>query len=334
MYQSITNLIKNSLCVSEKDNCVCVYDEHNYATYKLVKKAFFRTGHKLKSFKTDYSGIGEPSESLTTLLLDDTHNVFIFILEGNIWHTKARKKAKYELRKRLVSILCSPSQIDCNSGLVETSKLSRLACELYEYLKNTREVNITTSMGTNISAEIGQPFCEDGDYSQPSSGGDYPSGEIGFGPVEGTVNGTIVYDFKMKHIGLFATSFLEMKIRNDRVERVVGQKRELFSRLVADYGDIINYVSEVSIGVNPLKIKVRCKDSIVEEKNLGTVHFGHGGNLSYGNRVGKHLDGVLTKPTIKLDNTILMQEGKLNTSLISEESSSWLKSLNKVLVKI
>ncbi len=56
--------------------------------------------------------------------------------------------------------------------------------------------------------------------------------------------------------------------------------------------------------------------TLAEEKNLGTAHFGSGGNLSYGNREGPHFDAVIEKPTVYFDSKIIIENGRLNDKFI------------------
>jgi leucyl aminopeptidase (aminopeptidase T) len=48
-----------------------------------------------------------------------------------------------------------------------------------------------------------------------------------------------------------------------------------------------------------------------DEKVLGTCHIALGNNLSLGGSVDAplHLDGVLKKPTIRIDGRLIMKDG-------------------------
>jgi leucyl aminopeptidase (aminopeptidase T) len=50
-----------------------------------------------------------------------------------------------------------------------------------------------------------------------------------------------------------------------------------------------------------------------DEKVLGTCHIAFGDNSTFGGKVraGIHVDGILLRPTIKLDGKILMKNGQL-----------------------
>ena len=60
--------------------------------------------------------------------------------------------------------------------------------------------------------------------------------------------------------------------------------------------------------MNKNKMKERI-NSIIEEKNAGTFHVGNGGNQAYGKRSGPHFDGVISKPSIFIDNNLIISDG-------------------------
>ena len=87
-----------------------------------------------------------------------------------------------------------------------------------------------------------------------------------------------------------------------------GDKRKL-QRIFKQLGKSARQVAEFGIGCNH-KAKL---DGILEsEKVLGTVHFALGNNVNFGGRnsVQFHLDGIIKKPTVKVDNRIIIKEGK------------------------
>jgi leucyl aminopeptidase (aminopeptidase T) len=69
-------------------------------------------------------------------------------------------------------------------------------------------------------------------------------------------------------------------------------------------------LAEFGIGTNP---KARLGIVLEGEKVLGTCHIALGDNSTFGGRVraGIHIDGIILKPTVKLDEKILMENGRL-----------------------
>lgn len=312
METEIQNLMENSLGYKRGESINLIYD-NNYQTIGdlIIKYCKERNIPITKIFK-EYS----PSEILPgdikSSFLDDKPEIVILGLSNNIWHTPERKSAKYEKKKRLVNLLHPNSP--CVSYLANIQTMNKIGKQLSKILEESNRIHIFSNNGTEIEAQIGRCFCETGDYREYSSGGDFPSGEVGFGPVEGTINGRIVYDLKVQHVGFVRDYPHIVEVKNDEVTIVRASDR---FRLLMNKDAILRYLSEISIGINPIWAEVQNIDSIVEEKNLGTVHFGQGGNLSYGNRKGQHFDSVIQKPTIYLDNCLIMREGLFNESYIN-----------------
>ncbi|MGV8172181.1 MAG: hypothetical protein ACP5OA_05830 [Candidatus Woesearchaeota archaeon] len=251
------------------------------------------------------------SSSVKNAFLSDSNNVILLASEYNLWHSEYRKDAKYKMNKRLVNLLHPDSP--CPSYLTDISKMSELGKRVKDILEETKEthllVRIITEDGTNLVSTIGKIFCETGEYFRPQSGGDYPAGEVGFGPKEGSVNGILNYNYKIQHLGFIEDSNI-IKVENDKITHL--RTSDDFKKLIAQH-DAFNYISEISIGINSLWSETSNVNSIIEEKNLGTVHLGHGGNFpSYGYRRGPHFDVVLKRPSLYLGTVELINNGVFN----------------------
>lgn len=225
--------------------------------------------------------------------------------------------------KRLASIVCSPTQLERYTFTSGGALIGQASRELADYFKPNALVRVTSPGGCDFTARIGKPFHEHGEYGRAGEGGDFPSGEVGFGPVEMSVSGQIVYDVKVQHLGILESP-LTLSVVDDRVTEVHGQYRQAFVDLVKRRSSILNLISEVSLGLNPFVGVTAEPEFIPEEKTYGTAHCGHGGNASYGNRVGPHIDGVIKSPTVDIDGLTLMKDGRVVDGLLDGELLSWL----------
>lgn len=251
---------------------------------------------------SDYTYESIPNDARRCILSEDNH-VVIFGVKNNLWHTDERKSAKYELGKRMVNFI-HPSSKLTPSFLTPPAALNENGRQLYEKIKRSRNWHVSTPTGTDINGKFAKEdktrFFENGDYSSKKSGGDFPSGEVGFGPEEGSVEGIIVFDYKVQHIG-FCSEPIKIRVEQDRINVISNNNASKTYQKFISKDQILSYISEVSLGINPDWSESPNPLSIVEEKNLGTVHFGHGGNKSYGNRIGPHFDAVIRYPTLELD---------------------------------
>ena len=70
-------------------------------------------------------------------------------------------------------------------------------------------------------------------------------------------------------------------------------------------------MAELGIGTNDQAIVTGM--ILEDEKVMGTAHIALGNNMSMGGtcNVGIHVDGVFFKPTIKVDDRVILNEGNL-----------------------
>jgi leucyl aminopeptidase (aminopeptidase T) len=323
--RAVRNLLAKSLSLGSNDSLAFIHDETYRQLREPIREAAAETGVRALTVEISHDGIQPLSPEVAALLLGSEHDVVLFGLVHNIWHTPERKRAKYDLRKRLASLVCAPDDLGTGASLADIDLLSRVARTIAPFFSGGSFVRVRSVAGTDFTCVIGIPFCEDGRYDQPGTGGDFPAGEVGFGPVLGSVNGKIIYDLKVQHVGILHSP-LACIVSHDRIVEVEGVHQDKFLEICRDRGDVLRYISEVSVGINPDGLLTPAPHFIPEEKNYGTMHCGHGGNASYGSRAGPHLDGVMNKPTIEINGVVLMKDGKLSPNLVDPDLWIWLNS--------
>lgn len=237
----------------------------------------------------------------------------MFLVEDKtVWHTGTRIRGK-GLGKRFSTFLCPLHEMSAAGTHINSTLIRLIGGDLAPMFKRGAEVRITSPSGTNLTAQVGylhdsRPFCETGDYS--AKGGDFPFGECGFAPELGTVSGVLVYDWKVKHFGVVEQP-LTLVVEADRVVSVGGESSERFKQTNL-FDDALWNVAEISMGLNPTAGFSPDPSHIIEEKQLGSVHFGHGSNGSYGMRkVGPHWDGVIRNASLSVDGTTVVEAGRI-----------------------
>jgi leucyl aminopeptidase (aminopeptidase T) len=228
----------------------------------------------------------------------------------SISHTQARKKASRS-GARIASMPGITTDMMSTGGMTaDFNKIARTIKRLSKIVRNKKDVHITTEAGTDITFSIaGRKWITDdnGICHKKGSFTNLPAGEIFIAPKEGTANGTIVIDgaFQDKldtparitvKDGMATEIIRALKVRNMLDE--VGKK----GRNVAEFG----------IGMNP-KSKI-IGNVLEDEKKLGTIHIAFGDNSTYGGVVkcGVHIDGIILKPTVVLDDKkTILDKGEL-----------------------
>ncbi len=249
----LSNLLDKVLAIRPEDTVAVLYDEWGADTAHAINRLLPASQTSLQAVGR-YSAFHLPQES-RRLLVDDVHNVCILCLRENIWHLPERKKAKYELKKRLAWLIAPLRDLRCDCAAHDYSDMRILGRDLFRHFRTGRPFRVTAPGGTCLEARIGQPFLEDGFYDLPGTGGDFPSGEVGFGPQEGSVNGIICYDLKVQHIGCVAAGDIQIRVAEDEIVSVTGHKTRAFEA-VLDAGDRSSrFIGEVSLGLNPLVVE-------------------------------------------------------------------------------
>ncbi len=321
--EGIENLLFGALDLQKSESAVFVHDAAFSSLVEPLANVARRHQVDLSFEAIEHDGIQPLNPAAKEILLGKVHGVILFGLVHNIWHTPERKRAKYDLGKRLASLVCSPADIGGGAARVDLGELMEVARAVSSFLTPGATLRVTTPAGSDFTSTIEKPFCEDGNYRTAGSGGDFPSGESGFGPMLKSVNGVVVYDVKVQHIGVLAEP-LVLRVDGDEIVETTGPNAGGFSQICRDRGNIIKFISEISIGLNPAGALTSSPEFIPEEKMYGTLHCGHGGNASYGSRTGPHLDGVMRDPTVIVDGVLIMEDGKLVPGLLADHSNKWL----------
>ena len=137
-----------------------------------------------------------------------------------------------------------------------------------------------------------------GVYKAPGKCGNLPSGEAYIAPLENGSNGEMTIDGSMVGIGKLDAP-LHMVISGGKLRSVTGEKSENLDVLLKN--ETNGTLCELGIGI-----------ILEDEKVYGTVHIAFGTNTSFGgtNKAECHMDGIILKPTLYLDDVLVMKEGE------------------------
>lgn len=189
------------------------------------------------------------------------------------------------------------------------NEVERLTLEFTELLTNAKEAKIIKdgySLTMNLEGRKGIPST--GIYKNPGEAGNLPSGEAYIAPVEGTSEGEIIIDGSMVGMGILEEP-VYVKVKDGKIIELKGKNTEKVNILLEN--DNNSSLGELGIGTNPA---ARLTGVILEdEKIYGTVHIAFGTNTSFGGTIKAdcHIDGVILKPTLYLDDILVIEEGEL-----------------------
>jgi len=200
---------------------------------------------------------------------------------------------------------------------VDYPKMTELGKKIAGRLERGSKVHITSKIGTDLRFDIAKRpvHIEDGivdqeDMERGLVSTQLPSGKVEVPPIETSARGTVVLDTPRALKGRLITD-LQFVFEKGRVKEFHAKKYEDVFREVfeATQGDK-DRIGQFALGLNS---KIELIGYRTDELALGTATIGIGANKGIGGQNDSSLafSGTLTKPTIDIDGTAIMVDGKL-----------------------
>lgn len=249
------------------------------------------------------------------------HRVILIATKNSLSHTRARQQASKE-GARIVSMPGINYELFENGGMTaDYNALQREISGMGSVFRRKRRVRVTTPSGTDVEFRTGGRWVleDNGICNRPGQVSNLPAGKVFVLPNEGTMNGTIVIDGSWE--GSLLDEPLTFKVEEGVVVDAsggdlaaeIGTIFELAkSGLRGTRRELVWTVAEFGIGMNPKALDIvgnKLEDQVVR----GSAYFGFGDNTHLGGsaRVGFHLRGVMRAPSVTLEESVLINEGKV-----------------------
>ena len=194
-------------------------------------------------------------------------------------------------------------------------KRVRALCDIFD---RSHSLRVTTSLGTDIRMDISGRHGRGrrgGLYTEAGAWGNLPCGEAFIAPIEGSAEGIYVVDASHSGVGRLSDP-IWFAVSEGRVKAIEGgREASRLAVLLDEVGSPDAYkIAELGIGCNDRAAV--CGITLEDEKVLGTCHIAVGSNVLFGGTtaVDIHLDGVLTRPTIYVDQRKIIEDGRLLTA--------------------
>jgi leucyl aminopeptidase (aminopeptidase T) len=240
------------------------------------------------------------------------YDVILIATTKSLSHTNARKNAT-NAGARIASMPGITKEILQRAIDVDYEKMKLLGTKLKEAIAGKTNVTLVTQKGTMLTFSIKGRNAEGGQAGLCVNAGDWdnlPAGEAYVAPLEGTANGVVIIDASIAGIGKLDKS-VRVVVENGFAVKIEGaEEAEILRKLLYKCGSLAFNIAEFGIGTNS---RAKVTGAILEdEKAIGTCHIAFGSNFSFGGTVnaGLHLDGVIMKPTVFVDNKKIMENGK------------------------
>lgn len=303
------NVLKDCLGLGSHEQLVVVADDDKRELAESVYEAGKRLGAEtvLMVMKERSRSGEEPPAAIAEAMAKS--DVAVCITTHSMTHTAARKQAaaagtRVATMPGMTDDMFSQGAITADYGQVKilTERVAAL-------LSESRSVRIEKDgLSLSFSTEGREGILSTGLYLNPGESGNLPSGEAYIAPLEGIASGSIKVDGSVAGIGALSSPMV-LTVEQGRLTAAEGEGGDkLLELLGAGDGRLLG---EFGIGTNN---KARITGVVLEdEKVYGTIHVAFGSNNTFGGVVaaGVHIDAVVMKPDVYLDDKLIMRGGEL-----------------------
>ena len=198
---------------------------------------------------------------------------------------------------------------------VDIDRLVSLTNRLADRVARARSARVTTELGTDMRYELEHPLATlDGVAKNPGDLDAFPPGLFLSVPRAKSASGVAVVDGSITQVGR-VTSPVRMSFENGRLVAIEGgNEATRLSNLLASLDDPNAYeFAAWGIGTNPGAALIGEDPSFEGERVYGWTHVSTGSSatLPGGTVQSKiHLDGIISQPTIFLDDEMILESGK------------------------
>ncbi|MEM2141794.1 MAG: aminopeptidase [Candidatus Thorarchaeota archaeon] len=256
-------------------------------------------------------------------------DIYVNLLRGPAQETAFRVKLiRLETRKRTSRLgHCPGITIDMlTEGALaltreEYVEMQGSARQLLTLLQNVETVHVRSASGSDFSLGVsGRTWFSDTYLDwKTMKWMNLPTGEVIVGPIENSMEGTLVCDLAVGGIGPIRQP-VRIQVEKGKVRRLESQDSHALEiiRQVQATDEMAKYVGEFAIGLNPRARVVR--EFLESEKVGGTIHVAFGNNMDYPgtvtNNSSTHQDFLVSRPTVDIryadgSERTLMRDGRL-----------------------
>jgi len=305
--------IRDCMGAKKNEKILVITDEQKRKIGFSLYENALKLGHEALyvEMKSGKQNGEEPPEQVADLMLK--FDVVLCPTAKSLTHTDARRAASAK-GVRVATFPGITEDVMIRGMNANYKKIAKLSIKLVEILEQGKKIRVTAPAGTDISFDIAgrKAIASKGLFHEKGESGNLPTGETYLAPVEGTANGVFVVDGSMAGLGLIKNANIKIEVENGYATKITGGvlAKKLTQQLDAVGKDARN-IAEFGIGTND---SAKLSGVLLEdEKVMGTIHIALGNNVSMGGSVNVplHLDGVIKKPTVYMDDKLLMKDGKL-----------------------
>jgi len=202
-----------------------------------------------------------------------------------------------------------------NAVKVDYKRLGKIGSNIASKLDGKKSIHVYDPNGTDLTFNINDRLVgvevgtlENCFYIGKECEVEVPAREVYVAPIETSANGILVVD-ELKDYGIdeLKLDFEEGKIVSFQAKKGSDTFKNMLEKAEGDK----DRIGELGIGTNYGMKPIGW--NIYDEKALGTAHVAIGNNIQWGgvNKASIHIDFILHNPTLKADDKLIMETGRL-----------------------
>jgi leucyl aminopeptidase (aminopeptidase T) len=310
--------LRNVMEVKENENLIIIVDDSLKDLGKIFEAGAKGLGLNANLIVLDDTKIRKEAPSDFIQFLQETQvDIFINILRGMTEETPFRIGIVSTEKDRRVRLGHCPGltrDMFIEGALAmdddDYKVMNKLADDLLERCEGAERVKVTCPGGTDLEMDVkGRDFFPDIRVDWESMKWmNLPVGEVMAGPVETSLEGTLLCKHSIGGIGILDRP-VRIEASKGRAENVSGDP-EVVKRVenALDTDEWSRNVGEFAMGINH---KARFVQEFLEtEKIAGTSHIAFGANMDFPggkNNSTNHMDFLITEPSV----TIFGEKGEM-----------------------
>ena len=235
----------------------------------------------------------------------------------SISHSTATRNALKHGTRVLSLPAATPDQLVRGGAEADFEAASPTVRRMGELLSAASKAHLTTPGGTDCAFDLTgrSGNAHDCILDRPGKFSAFPNIEANVSPVDGTTEGTIVFDGSIPNlrIGPLRTP-VRCTVKAGNIVKVEGgPEADMIRKVWAEMGDAAVYnIAQLAIGLNPA-IYMLTGVWAQDHGAFGTVHIGIGtsANLGGTTKAACHFDSMMYRPTLTLDGRVVLENGAL-----------------------
>ncbi|MBI4278699.1 MAG: hypothetical protein HY660_09605 [Armatimonadetes bacterium] len=259
---------------------------------------------------------GEPPEVVAAALV--AADVSLIPVSYSISHSTAVRNALGSGTRVLSLPAATPDQLVRGGAEADFEAQSPVVRRVAGLLTEATTAHLTTPAGTDCTFDLRgrKGNAHDCILDRPGKFSAFPNIEANVSPMDGTAQGVIVFDGSIPNLRLGGTlrDPVICTVEGGRIVKVEGgYEAGMIRRVWEGMGDAAVYnIAQLAIGLNPailLLTGVWAQD----HGAMGTVHIGIGTSANLGGvtKAAAHFDGMMNRPTLRLDGRVVLEGGQL-----------------------